>query len=627
MRGRTVAVSVAVGRGLVTANGLPFFNDFFVLQQEDASTPRLQSVGHQSGHENALASFLPFEEPSSNGAASSISLPTLPERDYDRKGDDAPGDAVVLLEDARRVTRRQPTMGVLPSNFLSGERNTNTETDPVAHNASKETGLSRSKNTENGKGATNLRITRSSGNKLVMSMSQQKLQGATESWSAVSSPHHLLEPKWGLGSYFWWLRFLTFGCMIKGLSIASSLCTQFAPLPEVSQIKTQKLTGSKESLSYVAIACTGLQWCLYGVSAYWYTGNHGFLIVVYANVVGACMGCYYSLTFFRFVDRTSKTFRRMQTYVLIAACVFLFQFLNFAIRPVEQYLLLSGCVSATLSVIVTLSPLATLPTVLETRSVDSMPVELSVVNFVSSWLWLATGLLLQDWWILIPNLVGILVGFLTCYLIFGYAASSTRVQKPRGHFSTTDGRVFVSPVVRAPGTTREVFVGASSLDAEGGAKERSIMATTPSEVGTTATTNNAAERSDGADADDEDDRVRVIAYEPTRAQEQEGTLTTEIGHFISPGEAEEPLLMSFSLRSTRASPGRCVQPCDSVIERDFTGHQMPSCGQSEDAAESDFPTSTAAGRWTASAAGSENECDVECSRFNSTKCAGTGESG
>eukprot|EP00392_Amoebophrya_sp_AT5.2_P002764 g2769.t1 len=230
----------------------------------------------------------------------------------------------------------------------------------------------------------------------------------------------MLEPRWSIDC-FWWLRFLTFGCMIKGLSIASSLCTQFAPLPEVAQIISVKNTGCKESLSYVCIACTGMQWCLYGISAYLYTGNHGFLVVVYANIVGACMGVYYSFSFFRFVSEASMQFARMKLYMTLGVSAFLLQLLLFFRLPHEQCLLASGCVSATLSVLVTISPLATLPTVLESRSVESMPVELSVVSFVSSWLWLACGLLLNDWWILIPNIVGILVGVVTCYLIFGYS--------------------------------------------------------------------------------------------------------------------------------------------------------------------------------------------------------------
>ena len=47
----------------------------------------------------------------------------------------------------------------------------------------------------------------------------------------------------------------------------------------------------------MSIACVGAQWCFYGLFAFSYTGNHGFLVVVYANCVGALMGCYYTYSF------------------------------------------------------------------------------------------------------------------------------------------------------------------------------------------------------------------------------------------------------------------------------------------------------------------------------------------
>ncbi|CAD7929757.1 unnamed protein product [Amoebophrya sp. A25] len=295
---------------------------------------------------------------------------------YDSEDASRSGQELVLLQDAKVVDkRRQPTMGMAQSDYLLANKK-----------------------------------------KSAHSLTQKEEAGAAPESLVPAGAVDGATP-----DYFWWFRMVTFGCMIKALSIASSLCTQFAPLPEVTQMREQKKTGSKEALSYVAIACTGLQWCMYGTSAYLYTGNHGFLIVVYANVVGACMGCYYSFTFYQHVDRSTRQCERMQLYMGCAVTLFTMQLLFYLTRPLEQFLLASGCLSATLSVVVTLSPLATLPTVLRTRSVESMPVELSLVSFGSSWLWLACGLMLHDWWILIPNYVGIAVGFVSCYLIFGFA--------------------------------------------------------------------------------------------------------------------------------------------------------------------------------------------------------------
>jgi hypothetical protein len=84
-----------------------------------------------------------------------------------------------------------------------------------------------------------------------------------------------------------WLHMLTIGFLLKGACIMSNICGQFAPLPEIITVENAKTTGKKDALPYVAIACTGAQWCFYGFFAYLYTGNHGFLVVVYANIIGA----------------------------------------------------------------------------------------------------------------------------------------------------------------------------------------------------------------------------------------------------------------------------------------------------------------------------------------------------
>ena len=66
----------------------------------------------------------------------------------------------------------------------------------------------------------------------------------------------------------------------------------------------QKATAKNSSAHYnTYTAGTGTQWCFYGFFAYIYTGNHGFLVVVYANIIGALMGYYYAYIFQQNVTR------------------------------------------------------------------------------------------------------------------------------------------------------------------------------------------------------------------------------------------------------------------------------------------------------------------------------------
>lgn len=52
---------------------------------------------------------------------------------------------------------------------------------------------------------------------------------------------------------------------------------------------------------------------------------------------------------------------------------------------------------------------------------SSMPIELSLVGFVGSIFWLACGLMLHDYWILVPNTVGVVIGVFSIYLIHKFS--------------------------------------------------------------------------------------------------------------------------------------------------------------------------------------------------------------
>jgi len=141
----------------------------------------------------------------------------------------------------------------------------------------------------------------------------------------------------------WWLHLLTFGFILKGMCILSNILGQFAPLPEIEVIKQQGTTGTKDALPYVSIACTGSQWCFYGAFAYLYTGNHGFLVVVYANVIGVGMGFYYNLIYAKCAS--AEAWATMKLYFSVAGVLYAIQAVCIACRPVEQSLLLCGCFS------------------------------------------------------------------------------------------------------------------------------------------------------------------------------------------------------------------------------------------------------------------------------------------
>jgi len=217
-----------------------------------------------------------------------------------------------------------------------------------------------------------------------------------------------------------WIHCITFSIIIKGLCVIGNIGMSLAPMYDINEIRRKKDTGAYDSLPFLCTMSTGSQWCFYGIFAWLYTGNKGFLVILYANTLSAVLGVFYSITFIWNCSHP-ETWRKLTTYCKMIAYLFIFEMMVLYFLPMEKGLLFCGSVASFLSIVVTLSPLSTLPLIYESKSVESMPVELSLVSFASSFVWLVCGIMLHDYWILFPNILGIFVGSYSTYLIIKFS--------------------------------------------------------------------------------------------------------------------------------------------------------------------------------------------------------------
>lgn len=220
-----------------------------------------------------------------------------------------------------------------------------------------------------------------------------------------------------------WLQYLTYGVVVKGSCVIGNILSQLSPYPTVKKLRTKGDTGDFDALPFVTIAANSVQWCFYGVFAWWITGHHGFLILLYANVLGAIAGSFYTATFDRLCHSAigRKSLRR---YYYVSVLILLVQVLAAVALPPQHAMFFEGFMASACSIFVAVSPIACIPTVLQTQSTESMPVELALVSFVSAFLWLTCGIMLMDWWIIIPNIVGIGAGIIAIVLLFTYPRQS-----------------------------------------------------------------------------------------------------------------------------------------------------------------------------------------------------------
>lgn len=218
-----------------------------------------------------------------------------------------------------------------------------------------------------------------------------------------------------------WLQFLSFGLLLKAACIVSNVVGQVSPMPSVKKFIEDGSTDESDALPYICIAFSGLQWCFYSTFAFLVTGNKGFLVVVYANVGGAVLGIGYTVIFLRFCQN-EMTLASLHYYCRICGILYALQIGAILGFPRDDALLFSGFISAAGSISVAAAPVAGMRQVLVSRSVRAVPIALINASFFSSVLWLFCGMMLVDYWIIIPNCVSIVISGL-CIGLLHYVSS------------------------------------------------------------------------------------------------------------------------------------------------------------------------------------------------------------
>lgn len=138
------------------------------------------------------------------------------------------------------------------------------------------------------------------------------------------------------------------------------------------------------------------------------TEKAGFLVLVYSNFLGPILGSGYVFGFWKNCQ-DSDAIRRLYNYMGIATTLFLMQILVMCTEPCQKALFFSGFISSVCSVMVSLSMLATVPRVFETKCSSSINVTVTIVGVVSALLWLTCGCILKDKWIMVPNSIGLVI--------------------------------------------------------------------------------------------------------------------------------------------------------------------------------------------------------------------------
>jgi solute carrier family 50 protein (sugar transporter) len=206
--------------------------------------------------------------------------------------------------------------------------------------------------------------------------------------------------------------------VVSTLQIAGPILAvgvQAAALDTARKILSKKSTGKLSSLPFISLFTNCLIWSYYGILI-------KDMSVTVPNSIGVLAGLICTLIFQAFAEKKPiKEYGAAISAVAVASYYF-----------VKQETQLVGYIGCALAVILMGSPLATLKTVISSKSTESLPLGTSLVTAANALSWTLYGILVaQDKMIFGPNSVGLFLALiqLSLYVIYGLPPSGNKVKE------------------------------------------------------------------------------------------------------------------------------------------------------------------------------------------------------
>ncbi|XP_073137459.1 bidirectional sugar transporter N3-like [Henckelia pumila] len=216
---------------------------------------------------------------------------------------------------------------------------------------------------------------------------------------------------------------LVFALGILGNLVA--LMVYLAPLPTFYRIVKKKSTEGFHSVPYVVSFLSSILWIYYGMT------KSNIILLITINSIGCLIEATYIAIFITYSPKKAKilTIKLLVLLNLVGfgSVVILTQFL---VKGSERVHVL-GWVAVALSASVYIAPLSIMKQVIRTKSVEFIPITLSFALLLNAVMWFSYGLLLKDFYITAPNILGFIFGVLQIILYVIYKKYTPQGQKEK----------------------------------------------------------------------------------------------------------------------------------------------------------------------------------------------------
>lgn len=187
-----------------------------------------------------------------------------------------------------------------------------------------------------------------------------------------------------------------------------------SPLPTFYKVYKKKSTEGFQSVPYVVGLFSAMLWIYYALL------KTNAMLLITINSVGCFIQTFY-ICFFLFYAPKKARMESLKLIVLLVVIGFgLIVVLTQLLANEINRAVIVGWICLVFSLCVFVAPLGVLRQVIKTKSVEYMPILLSVALTLSAVMWFFYGLLLGDFNIAIPNVLGFTFGIIQMILYFIY---------------------------------------------------------------------------------------------------------------------------------------------------------------------------------------------------------------
>ncbi|KAM3229222.1 hypothetical protein ACQJBY_060243 [Aegilops geniculata] len=177
-----------------------------------------------------------------------------------------------------------------------------------------------------------------------------------------------------------------------------------APVPTFYRVYKRKSTESFQSVPYAMALLSAMLWLYYALL----TKD---LLLLTINTVGCVVESAYLAIYLAYAPKQARAFTAklvcIMNVALYGAMVCVLQLL---VKDGESRVTIAGGIGSAFALAVFVAPLAIIRQVIRTKSVEFLPFWLSFFLTISAVVWFFYGLLMKDFFVATPNVLGLLFG-------------------------------------------------------------------------------------------------------------------------------------------------------------------------------------------------------------------------